>query len=158
MLDEKSMSDILSLDDVAKRHRENVDVSIDDSFWAHASEGVVRCGRVADCMHAFNGCYSSTFSRIKWEEILEKEGNAKMDEKCMINLAAENLSSFSPRERERDKASWKATQALGTCSANYFKAVIRESIVRDYETSTEDAAFSENNFVPDIGGLEVNTA
>ena len=55
MIDEKSMSKFLSLDDVTDSHRLDIDTSIDDAFCTHASEGVTRCGRTADCVHVVNG-------------------------------------------------------------------------------------------------------
>ena len=55
------------------------------------------------------------------------------------------------------RISQKASQALGTCSARYFKAVIRMNLMRDNKVATEDFALSERTFGPDIGGLNGKT-
>ena len=44
VLDEKSISSILSLEDVADSHMETIGARIDDVFYAYASEGIARCG------------------------------------------------------------------------------------------------------------------
>ena len=60
----------------------------------------------------------------------------------MTNLVAENLSYLSPRERERVKVAQKAQQEWGTHSENDFKAVIRVTLTRDNEVTTEDVALA----------------
>ena len=72
----------------------------------------------------------------------------------MTNLVEDNLSYLSPHERERVEVTRKASQALGTCSANDFKAVIRMSLMHDNEVKTEDAALAKKAFGPDIVGLK----
>ena len=156
VLDEKSIRNILSLADVMDSYRVTMDTRIDDAFFAHASEGISRCRRTSDRMHAVNGHANSVVSRSEWEDMFEKEGNAKIDEICENSLVAEKLSHLSPRERERVKISRKSSQALGTCSTNDFKAVIRMNLMRDDEVTTDEVSLAEKTFGPEISGLKGN--
>ena len=86
--------------------------------------------------------------------MLEKEGNGKTKETCLTNLAEYNLMQLSPHETKKVNVVRKASQALWTCSANYFKAVTRASLTHDNYLATEDVALCKKTFWSGISELK----
>ena len=102
-LDEKLMSNILSLADVKDSHRLTMGTRIEDEFCACTSKGITRYGRTEALMHVVDWCASNNVSRSGWEAMFDKEGIVKEKKIWLTNLEAENLSRLSPRESERVK-------------------------------------------------------
>ena len=140
MLDEDSMSNILSLVDVACSHRVTMYTQIDDVFYSHASKAIACYGRTKDRMSAVNRCAIDNVTRSEWKSMLDKEG-IKGKKKCLTNLITDNLSFLCSYECKRVKTDRKASQALGTRTINDFKVAIRMSLTRYNQATTEDTAF-----------------
>ena len=68
-----------------------------------------------------------------------------------------DLKHISEAEIARAKKARKAHQALGTSTANYYKAAIRINLIQDNEVRTKFVDSAERDFVRDVGGLRGKT-
>ena len=150
ILDENSMSNILSLSHVADSFGVTIDTSIDDAFCAHASIGITHHRHTKYHMHAVNGCVGKNVTSSEWKSVFGKEGT-KGKKACLINLAVD-FFYLSPRKCERVKVARKSSQKLDTHAASVFKVVIRENLTRDDQETTEYSALTKKSFESHIGG------
>ena len=72
----------------------------------------------------------------------------------MANIVEDNLAYLSERQQKRAKAARKAFQAIGTPTAQDFKAMIRMNLIKNAQITTEDINLAEKAFGPDIGVIK----
>ena len=85
------------------------------------------------------------------------EENYEVKNVQMLNTVEDNLKFMSERQQKRAKAARKAYQAIGTPTAQDFKAMIRMNLIKNARITTNDIILAEKAFGPDVGEIKAKT-
>ena len=145
---EESLTNIISLADMASRFRVTMDTEKDKAFLVHLPDKIVRFKQLNNNLYGMDPTNPESF--------ISKEKNTK-NKIQLLEVVDDNLKYLSARQQKRAKLARKAYQAIGTPTTEDFKAMIRMNLIKDLEITTEDVTLAEKAFGPDIGALKGKT-
>ena len=142
---EESLTNIISLADMASRFRVTMDTEKDKAFLVHLLDKIVRFKELNINLHGMDPTDPESF--------ISKNKDTK-NKIQLLEVVDDNLKYLSARQQKRAKLARKAYQAIGTPTTEDFKEMIRMNLIKDLEITTEDVTLAEKAFCPDIGALK----
>ncbi len=136
----KAITNIFSRAEMADRYRMTYDSENQDAFIVHLPKQQVKFDRIGMDLNVH-----------KWRP---SKDNADSKHSQFINTVKENTTFYTQRQFERAKRARDMYHALGTPSANDFKAIIKMNAIANIPVVRADIEMAEKFSGPDIGGLK----
>ena len=130
-----SLTNIIALKDMADKFRVTYDSENERAMQVHMPDKIIRFKEFS------NGLYA----RNPYEEDKKIDKFKTPPKIQMLNTLEENLNFLSSRQQQRAKMARKLYNAVGTPTVDDLKAMIRLSLIRNNEITTDDIKFGNKS-------------